>query len=31
MGMQVMTGYDGMEIDLAEIPRSTVYSREHLF
>ena len=30
MGMQVMTGYDGMEIDLAEIPRSTVFSREHL-
>jgi ribonuclease BN (tRNA processing enzyme) len=31
MGMKVMTGYEGMEIDLAEIPRSTVYSREHLF
>ncbi len=30
MEMEVQVGYDGMEIDLAEITRSTIYSREHL-
>nr|WP_245249694.1 MBL fold metallo-hydrolase [Methanolinea mesophila] len=30
MGVEVLVGYDGMEIDLADIPRSTIYSREHL-
>jgi glyoxylase-like metal-dependent hydrolase (beta-lactamase superfamily II) len=29
-GMEVLVGYDGMEIDLAGIPRSGIYSREHL-
>jgi ribonuclease BN (tRNA processing enzyme) len=30
MEIEVQVGYDGMEIDLAEIPRSSIYSREHL-
>jgi glyoxylase-like metal-dependent hydrolase (beta-lactamase superfamily II) len=30
LGMEVLVGYDGMEIDLSDIPRSTIYSREHL-
>jgi len=30
MEMEVQVGYDGMEIDLAGIQRSGIYSREHL-